>query len=57
MKAKREYRVPLSTEAVAVLTEARQLADDSGLIFPSPTTPTGRGALNNEQQHADQAVP
>ena len=42
MKAKREHRVPLATQAVEVLTEARQLGDESGLLFPSPT---GRGPL------------
>ena len=42
MKAKREHRVPLASRAMEVLTEARRLADDSGLIFPSPT---GRGPL------------
>ena len=42
MKAKREHRVPLASRAMEVLTEARRLADDSGLIFPSTT---GRGPL------------
>ena len=37
MKSGREHRVPLSTRALAVLTEARQLDDGSGLLFPSPT--------------------
>ena len=37
MKAKLEHRVPLSGRAVAVLDEARELADRSGLVFPSPT--------------------
>ena len=37
MKAKLEHRVPLSARAVAVLDEARELADRSGLVFPSPT--------------------
>ena len=37
MKAKLEHRVPLSNCAVAVLDEARELSDRSGLIFPSPT--------------------
>ncbi|MDE2692302.1 MAG: tyrosine-type recombinase/integrase [Acidobacteriota bacterium] len=36
-KAGRPHRVPLSFRAFAVLEEARQLADDSGLIFPSTT--------------------
>ena len=35
MKAKREHRVPLSTGALAVLRQARELADGSGLVFPS----------------------
>ena len=37
MKAKRDHRVPLCDRAMAVLTEARELADGSGLLFPSPT--------------------
>lgn len=37
MKAKLEHRVPLSERAVAVLDEARELADRGGLVFPSPT--------------------
>ena len=37
MKAKLEHRVPLSGRAVAVLDEAREVADRSGLVFPSPT--------------------
>ena len=37
MKAGREHRVPLSDAALAVLTEARDIADGSGLIFPSAT--------------------
>jgi integrase len=35
MKTKREHRVPLSGRALAVLQEARTLADGSGLVFPS----------------------
>ena len=37
MKAKLEHRVPLSDRALAVLDEARELSDRSGLVFPSPT--------------------
>ena len=37
MKAKLKHRVPLSSRAVAVLDEARELSDRSGLVFPSPT--------------------
>ena len=37
MKAGREHRVPLSGRALAVLNEARELADSTGLIFPSAT--------------------
>lgn len=36
MKMKREHRVPLSTRALEVLAEARQVRDDTGLVFPSP---------------------
>ena len=35
MKTGREHRVPLSTGALAVLREARALANGSGLAFPS----------------------
>ena len=35
MKTNREHRVPLSSEALAVLREARTLADGSRLVFPS----------------------
>ena len=37
MKTKLEHRVPLSSQAAAVLDEARKVADKSGLVFPSPT--------------------
>ena len=36
MKTGRPHRVPLSRRALEVLAEARELADYSGLIFPSP---------------------
>ena len=36
MKAKREHRVPLSVRALEVLNEAKDFADRSELIFPSP---------------------
>ena len=39
MKAGIEHRVPLSDEALEVLTEARQLEDGSGLCFPSSMRP------------------
>ena len=35
-KSGREHRQPLSDQAVAVLEKAREIADGSGLIFPSP---------------------
>ena len=37
MKAGREHRVPLSDRALAVLDQARGLADGAGLAFPSET--------------------
>ena len=37
MKAKLEHRVPLSSRAVTVLDQAREISDRSGLVFPSPT--------------------
>ena len=36
MKAGEEHRVPLSEQALGVLTLARELEDGSGLCFPSP---------------------
>ena len=36
MKAGMEHRVPLSSQALAVLGEAMVLRDESGLVFPSP---------------------
>ena len=36
MKAGMEHRVPLSRQALDVLSEASPLRDDSGLVFPSP---------------------
>lgn len=35
MKAGREHRVPLSARALAVLRQAQEIADASGLVFPS----------------------
>ena len=37
MKANRDHVVPLSNRALAVLAEAREHADGSGLVFPSVT--------------------
>ena len=37
MKTGKEHRVPLSGRALAVLNEARALANSTGLIFPSAT--------------------
>ena len=37
MKAAVEHRVPLSGAALAVLDEAREIADPGGLVFPSVT--------------------
>ena len=39
MKGGMEHRVPLSTAALTVLSEARWLRDESNLIFPSPSLP------------------
>ena len=49
MKAKLEHRVPLSSRAVAVLDEAREIADTSGLVFSVADRTHG------ERQHALQA--
>ena len=35
-KTKRTHEVPLSGRTVAILAEAREITDGSGLIFPSP---------------------
>ncbi len=43
MKSRRAHRVPLSGQAVTVLTEAGELTGRSGLVFPSART--GRRAL------------
>ena len=39
MKSGREHRVPLSTQAVAVLTDAVPLMDGSSLVFPGANGP------------------
>ena len=39
MKGGVQHRVPLSDAALAVLEQASQLRDDSGLVFPSPARP------------------
>ena len=36
MKMRQEHRVPLSTQAVALLQSMRQHSGDEGLVFPSP---------------------
>ena len=36
MKAGKEHRVPLSNTAIALLKEAREFEDSTGLVFPSP---------------------
>ena len=36
MKSGKQHRVPLSDQALAILAEAKKLADGSKLIFPSP---------------------
>ena len=59
MKTSRDHRVPLSTQALAVLGEARGLGSSSGLVFPSPTgKPHSRAALSKlTQQLGIGAVP
>ena len=37
MQAGRPHRVPLPTRALEILAAASELADASGLVFPSPT--------------------
>ena len=39
-KTGREHRVPLAGRAMAVLAQARELSDGSGLVFPSPSGKT-----------------
>ncbi len=34
MKAKREHRIPLTNRCIAILQDAKQLGDGSGLVFP-----------------------
>ena len=43
MKGGRQHRVPLSPKALQVLTEAREIQDNTGLIFPSVT---GKAMVN-----------
>ena len=50
MKSAREHRVPLSVSALELLGRARELRDDSGLLFPSPMRPgetLSNGTLNH----------
>ena len=60
MKSGREHRVPLSSAALAVLEEARELSDNTGLIFPSAN---GNKALTDStiskllRENGIQAVP
>ena len=49
-KTKRTHEVPLSGRTVAILAEAREITDGSGLIFPSPK---GQGVI---EQHTFQAL-
>ena len=45
MKARRDYRVPLSGRAIAILEDARNRFGDDGLLFPSNRK---QGPLSNE---------
>ena len=59
MKAKRGHRVPLSARAVEILRQAKEIADGSGLLFPSPR---GRALSDNTmsklcRESAIEAVP
>ena len=48
MKAGREHRVPLSGRALEVLDGAREFAEGSGLVFPSPSgKPLTSGTLSS----------
>ena len=50
MKTETEHRVPLSDAAIAVLEAARDIADGSSLVFPSPNrqgAPLSDMALTN----------
>lgn len=55
-KTGREHRVPLSSAALAVLAQAREYNDSSGLIFPSPT---GKAMSDNTLSKAlrDHSIP
>ena len=59
MKAGDEHRVPLSTDAVSALSDARAIADDSGLVFPSARgTPMSDVTLSKLlRENGVQAVP
>ncbi len=41
MKTGKEHRVPLSSGALVVLAQARELKDGSGLVFPGPNRQSG----------------
>ena len=41
MKTRREHRVPMSSRAVSVLLEARELTGGVGLVFPGKRTASG----------------
>ena len=47
MKTSKEHRVPLSTQALALLDEAHLLGGADGLIFPSP-----RGGMLSDGTHS-----
>ena len=58
-KTKREHRIPLSSRALAVLSETVQLQDGTGLVFPSATgKPLSDATLSKlVREHGIQAVP
>ncbi len=55
MKGAREHRVPLSSRALEILDEARELDDGSGLVFPAPAggRPTSASTLSELLRELD----
>ena len=39
MKSRQAHRIPLSSQALGILKQAKRLDDGSGLVFPSPARP------------------
>jgi len=56
MKTGREHRVPLSTAAKAVLDQAAELSDGSGLVFPNRGRPLSGEALRRVARRLETTI-